>query len=455
MTSGHKPQRQALNEGQDWFRTSRHEMTCVSDADANRASLSTFEWLLRLRWCAVVGQTATVVVVDQGLHIDLPLLPLFGFICVTAVSNLAASVRVRAQSAIPAWLAGALMSTDVAALTALLMITGGAGNPFASFYLVHATMAAMVLSVRATWMIWAFCSAGYALLFVLRHSLTELHHHAICGPAMNYDLHLHGMLVSLVLTAAAIAYFVSRVLRALRLRETELSAARVREVENERFASLATLAAGVAHEIGSPLGTIAVAAGELRRASEKLPTGNTIRDDAELIAEEVARCRAILDRLSDRSGAMGDQPRTVTVAEVLAGVRQTLPASELARLHCDDSELPLTMTAPPLALVQGLGVLVKNAFDASPANEPVRVSVARSASEVRFMVDDCGTGLDTGARAHAGEPFFTTKEPGHGMGLGLFLVRLLARRLKGSLRLESKTSGGTRATLTLAQGVPA
>lgn len=422
---------------------------------SNASDRDALGWLVRLRWFAVVGQSLTVLVVDWLLQIDLPLLILFSCIGVTAVSNLAAAIHMRSRGASPpAWFATALMVTDVGVITALLMFTGGSGNPFASFYLIHATMAAMVLSARAAWLIWALCSAGYGLLFLMRHNLSDLHHHAICGPAMNYDLHLHGMLVSLVVSAAAIAYFVSRMMRALRERERELNVARSREEENERFASLATLAAGVAHEIGSPLGTIAVAAGELRRASAELPADNTIREDAELIAEEVTRCRSILDRLSDRSGAMGDVPQAVSIEGLVDSVRASLSSADASRLQCASAANVGSIVVPPLALAQGLGVLVKNAFDASPATAPVRLSIERTETEVLFMVEDYGSGMAEEIRAHAGEPFFTTKEEGRGMGLGLFLVRLLAQRLNGSLRLEPKVAGGTRATLTISQVFP-
>ena len=419
-----------------------------------QATQDTLFWLIRLRWFAVLGQSLTVLVVDQILNIDLPLRALFGWIGVTAISNLAAFVRRVEGKPMALWLPKALLATDVAVLTALLMFTGGAGNPFAIFYLVHGTMAALVLPPRAAWLIWAECSVGYGLLFLLRHSLTELHHQAICGPMMDYELHLHGMLVSLVLTAAGIAYFVSRVMIHLRQRERELEEARAREAENERFASLATLAAGAAHELGTPLGTIAVAASELRRASAQLPVESLIRDDAELIAEEVARCRSILDRLIERPGAMGDLPRAVDVDELLDELRATFLPPERVRLVCENRCASQPVVAPPLALVQGLGVLVKNALDASGPVDPIRITVERFVGGVRFRVDDMGSGLESEPIGHIGEPFYTTKEPGRGMGLGLFLVRLLAQRLNGSFSLETKPVGGTRATLVIAEVAP-
>ena len=99
----------------------------------------------------MIGQSVTVLVVDRFFRIDLPLLALFGFIGVSAVSNLATMIRVHSQHSTTAWLPAALMVTDIVVLTALLLYTGGSGNPFALFYLVHATMAAMVLPARGTW----------------------------------------------------------------------------------------------------------------------------------------------------------------------------------------------------------------------------------------------------------------------------------------------------------------
>lgn len=416
-------------------------------AIANPSPASTSApWLLRLRWFAVIGQSLTILFVDGFFRIDLPMLALFGFIGITALSNLAAHVQARSQPSLPVWLSGALMATDVAVLTGLLALTGGSGNPFASFYLVHATMAALVLPMRGAWTIWALCSAGYGSLFFLRHICLRLGQNW-CGPAMNYDLHLHGMFVAFMLSGASIAYFVGRILGALRLREKELAEARTREHENQRFAAVATLAAGAAHELGSPLGTIAIAASELARQARALPEQHELAEDAELIREEVRRCRDILDRLQQTAD---DSPRSIGMADLEAELQGKFP-SHSSRLKVQAEAGLSAVVAPPQGLIQSLAVLVKNAFDASRGGERVTLEIRRAGSQVEFTVRDWGAGLNDSARLHAGEPFFTTKPAGQGMGLGLFLVRLFAQRLGGTFELHSVREGGTAASLLLPQ----
>jgi two-component system, sensor histidine kinase RegB len=141
--------------------------------------------------------------------------------------------------------------------------------------------------------------------------------------------------------------------------------------------------------------------------------------------------------------------RRVDVAEVVAGVVGRFPAS---RVQVSTIEAGLELDAPPEALGQALSSLVKNALDASPAGAAVQMQIRRSGERVEFRVEDRGAGLDPAARSHAGEPFFTTKPPGQGMGLGLFLVRLLAQRLDGEFRLEGLEQGGTCAVLSLPGG---
>ncbi len=265
---------------------------------------------------------------------------------------------------------------------------------------------------------------------------------------MPLSMHLRGMLVAFGLSAACITFFAGRLQAALRRQAEELARARALAAENERFAAMATLAAGAAHELGTPLGTIAIAAGELVRNARQSSVPAEIQEDADLIREEAARCRGILDRLQDQAG---DAARPLAVAEVLEAVgarfpggrvQLVLPAGDAGRLQ-----------APPEALGQALASLVKNALDASPPDGVMDLCAEVDGEAVQFVVRDRGAGLDDAARQHAGEPFFTTKPAGQGMGLGLFLVRLLARRMSGEFRLVSRADGGTEAVLRVPRRV--
>lgn len=403
-------------------------------------------WLRNLRWTAVAGQTATVCFVVWVLGLRLPLALVFPVIGVTAISNAILHWVPAARWERPGPVTG-LLVFDVLLLTAMLHVTGGPHNPFTFFYLVHVALAAVVLPAKGSAAVAAACVAGYGLLFVgldVRWRPGD----DVCGvgPGMPLSMHLRGMLVAFGLSAACITFFAGRLQAALKRQAEELAKARLMAASNERFAAMATLAAGAAHELGTPLGTIAIAAGELVRNARQCGGSAEVVEDADLIREESVRCRAILDRLQAQTG---DAVRRVDVAEVVAGVVRRFPVS---RVQVAPIAAGLELEAPPEALGQALASLVKNALDASPADAVVRMAVRHVGDRVEFVVEDRGAGLDAAARSHAGEPFFTTKPPGQGMGLGLFLVRLLAQRLEGGFRLESLEHGGTRAVLSLPCG---
>jgi len=195
--------------------------------------------------------------------------------------------------------------------------------------------------------------------------------------------------------------------------------------------------------LNTPLSTIAVVARELELQSSKLKLGEALAEDARLIRQEVDRCQFILGRM--RVGALqldSPKPAPIKAADFVAAL-----AHEGVEIECgyEVSELSL----PLRAVQQAIGILVDNAVDASPAGKPVRLSIHKHDGRMVFEVKDEGMGMSPEVVRRAGEPFFTTKPPGKGMGLGLFLVRLVAEKLGGSLRLESEIGKGTRAILEL------
>jgi two-component system sensor histidine kinase RegB len=261
-----------------------------------------------------------------------------------------------------------------------------------------------------------------------------------------YSWHMRGMWVAFGLAACFIVYFIQRVLRELRSIEEQLATSRERATRGEAVAALAMLSAGAAHELASPLSTIALASGELLRHLPADATGAAAREDVWLIKSQVERCRAILDQLALEAGdAHGSSFGAVSWPAIL---EQGLSGFDRRRLTIETpAGEPLKLTGPLGAISQALRNLVSNAFDASGPNGAVRLAVSEQRGELAFSVADDGPGMSESVLARATEPFFTTKPRGQGMGLGLFLAQSVAEQMGGRLELTSQAGQGTRAKL--------
>jgi len=400
--------------------------------------------LTRLRWLAVVGQVSATWVAVSLLRLKLPLLPIALLIGFTVLSNAVATVAMRRRRP-PSWLVQVLLLLDVGSLTGLLYFTGGAANPFAMLFLVHVAMAVTLLGSAWTWVVVVMALACYGALFGWFQpevSLNDVPAHVM---AMGHWL-------ALALVAVLISVFIGRIEHSLRGREDELVDMRERVTKNELLATLTTLAAGAAHELNTPLGTIAVVAKELEVSSGSATDAESVREDARLIRREVDRCREIINRLRLDVGEDVAQRKPVPMAALVKHLRSDLREEENARLRVLVGSDVETATAPR-ALEQAILVLLRNAFDASPAEAGVTLSIQRREGRIRIEVEDRGTGMSEDLLRRAGQPFYTTKEPGKGMGLGLFLVRLVAERCGAEFSLHSKLGEGTRCVLALAAGL--
>jgi two-component system sensor histidine kinase RegB len=412
----------------------------------NAAHRINFSWLIRLRWGALVGQLATIVVVEQLLHIDLPFAALALVVGFEALTNVAATLYLRSGRPISEAALALTMALDIAILTALLFFSGGPSNPFSFLYLVHIALAAVVLRSAWTWILVALALACSAGLFYGPVWL-RLEVAAPRGHLETMHLHLQGMWFAFAVAAGFIVYFVTRVQRALAQREADLAAERAAALRNERLASLATLAAGAAHELATPLGTIAVTARELERQAARGQPAPL--EDVRLIRAQIERCRAILDQMAADAGeSAGEAPAPTTLGRIVDEALRDLPPAPAVDVDLGAlREAPLL--APRRALGQALAVLVRNAQDASPAHGPVRIRAQRDGEGLRLSVSDEGPGMPPEVLAHAGEPFFTTKAPGRGLGLGLFLARTVVEQIGGRLQLDSAPGRGTRAVVAL------
>src|SRR5450631_296768 len=407
-----------------------------------------FGWLVRLRFATVAGQTLTIVAVRFGMSLEIPLAPLFALVGVALVSNLACIACARAWAPKDWWLL-AVMALDVLLFSGLLYFTGGPENPFSFLYLVPIAIAAITLRSAWTWMLVLLSLASSLILFARHEPLP-----AAGGHAGHMALHLRGLWVAFGVASAFIVYFLMRVRRALGAREEELVASRSLAARQERLASLATLAAGAAHELATPLSTIAVVAKDLERAVVAAGAPTAAADDVRLMRDEVERCRRILARMRvDAGDPAGERFTRVSVREIVDDCLDDC-STEIDRavsVTLDETTAAATTALPRHAFGQALRGLVDNARQASPPGAPVslRVAAADDSRRLLFEIADHGAGISPELLARVGEPFFTTKPAGRGMGLGIFLARAVVERLGGELSIRSAPGAGTTATLWL------
>jgi two-component system sensor histidine kinase RegB len=438
-------------------------------------------WLLTLRWVAVVGQLVTIAGVRWLFDVEIRLAPLLSIVGVTAATNLACDLYLRrirrrgdttqatgqssssqtqtrfgtAQFSTALFrgqtLFGLLMALDLLSLTGLLYFTGGPSNPFAIFYFVNLALAAVVLPSRWAWSLTAMAIVCFCALFIDHVPLQALDQVPAGSPGRRFlNLQQVGLLAAFTACMLVINRFITRINEELHARDAQLRLADERRAKSERFESLATLAAGAGHELASPLSTIAVAAGELTRHLEGANVAPTVREDLSLIRSELAHCRSILDRLAGTMGqAVGGELTSVEVPSLIDDVVAGLRHSERVRVRLDYAVREKTVVAPMTSLSQAVRGLVQNALDASEPLGIVDFTAGMDGDQLRLEVADRGPGMPPDVLARAGEPFFTTKEPGRGMGLGLFLTRSVVERLGGTLELTSAPHQGTTAIIRL------
>jgi two-component system sensor histidine kinase RegB len=402
-------------------------VTVAADLAPNLA----LPWVLRLRYGMVAGEAAIIVGMSYVFHLDIPLFWTLAPLAVVLASNVWLGRLRVLPFRFPQETLGAIFCLDTLCLTAILGLAGGPMNPFSLLYLVQITLSAVVLRKVWTWALGTLSTICFGLLFLFD------------APSRALSPHLAGMWVAFVIAAALITFFTGKIADELRTREREVLVLQDQVAKNERLASLVTLAAGAAHELGTPLATIAVVAKDLERYAAAL-------EDAKLIRSEVERCRRILERMSAQSaGPMGESPTAVRVRDFFAQVLEQFPEPQRALLEIELVDEDLAAVLPRQATAQSLAALIQNALDANSDRRPIRITAAGVDSKLRIVVEDHGYGMPADVLRRIAEPFFTTKEPGKGMGLGTFLVRTFAESLGGRVVFDSIPGKGTTATLEL------
>jgi two-component system, sensor histidine kinase RegB len=405
-------------------------------------------WLPAIRWVTSILLWVAVGVSWFFPHLDLPLRALAPFGLTAAICRTIVTLLFQRGRPVPQALLGVSWCAEAALLTGLLDITGGPFNPFIVMYVTYVWLATVTLSPRWGVLVALVSTVGFGWL-VLDHVHAEMaEHHRL----NDFPTHLFTMWLAGAAIAELVAHYVSRARAAIALRQQQVDEARERALRSEHLAALTTLAAGAAHELSTPLATIAVAARELERNADRLskvlPPVEPLKDDAKLIRTEVDRCQVILDGMSGRApdgSASTAQP--LVPGEIAQLVRTRLSVEQQQRLRVEIAAGVGTPSVAGAGMVQAISSLLRNAFDASEPTSVVWLRFAQREAMVRIEVHDRGVGLSPEVRQRAGEPFYTTKETGRGLGLGLFLTRTFAERSGGTFHFE--TVDGTTAVLEI------
>ena len=300
-------------------------------------------------------------------------------------------------------------------------------------------LAAIMTNMRWTWSSIACSSLGYALIFWFHQPLPAAlggsSHHGH-HETSSFSLHLQGMWVAYTIAALAIGLFVSRLSR-------ELQHEREQRLKGEKLLGLAALAAGAAHEVGNPLGTIRVVTSDLESVLRDRENTEELLQDLNLINEEIDRARRVLNQLSRSAGELSGEP--IRPTDVLCFFQQLQHREDLNAqtiLKIDDEMRSTKVSWPQEAVSQALIQLLRNAHQASAEGQIVKLSVSTRENGVTIKITDQGYGMNEDTINRYGEPFFTTREE-NGMGLGVFVARSLIDRLGGQLDVQSTVGEGT------------
>jgi two-component system sensor histidine kinase RegB len=254
------------------------------------------------------------------------------------------------------------------------------------------------------------------------------------------------MFLAFALMGAIISFFVTRMRRELVARELVIAGLQREQEDRRRLLALATLTGGVAHELATPLGTLSLIGDDLAKALKDDPRWG---DDVLTLRQELDRCAAILQRIRQSNSELpGETPQTFFVQEVLDAVREDLSDSERVYVTFEaEATDGVSMSCLQGALAASLLALVKNGVQACSAQGKVALRTRAIEGDIEFIVEDSGEGMSEEVQLRAGEPFFTSKAPGEGMGLGLYLTRLFAMQVRGVVHIRSELGMGTTVSL--------
>ena len=412
--------------------------------EARRLRLNT---LVGLRWLALAGQSAAIVAAVFGFGLKFPVLACFGLVAASAALNLALRWRYPVSTQLSERGAAILLAYDIVQLSGLLFLTGGIANPFSILLLAPVTIGATSLSLRNALGLLVLALVCATALLRASPPLPWIGGESLSLPPM----YVLAAWVALGVSVAFLTLYAYRVAAEARQTASALAAAELVLARAQHLSQIDGLAAAAAHELGTPLATVALV---VREMATQPHADEAFREDLSLLEQSVERCRAILGKLSAPDGLSRQQ------MDISSPVELAEIAAAPLRLHGVDISVDGQGPEPPpkcprsAGILYGLGNLIENAV--SFAEKAVAIRTSWTKSTVTITIADDGRGFAPNVLARIGQPYLSQRdrarrkqEAGGGLGLGLFIARSLLERSRASLRFGNADPPGSGAVVTI------
>ena len=395
--------------------------------------------IIWLRLIVLIGAIAAAWLTTTYLHVKLPIFPITVILSLAFIISIASLIRLRMPWPVSNNELFAQLVIDVMVLTCLLYYSGGSTNPFAPLFLLPLVLTAATLSGWYAWVMVALTISCYSLLLFFYIPFPESH--AMHG-GDGFRLHVLGMWLGFIFSALLVAGFTARMAITVQRQNKKIADLREKHLKHEHVLALGTLAAGAAHELGTPLSTMAIL---LKDLSPEMPLSES---KLNTLQGQVNRCKNILGSISAASGEIRAESGSITkLDDYLPHLVDRWKNTRTEVIV--KSDFKGTDPAPSIVvdqtLDQALLNILNNAADASP--DDVEIHGEWNDKELTLIVSDRGTGLSPELEEKAGESILSTKQDG--MGLGLFLTYTTLERLGGEVRIFNREDGGVKCQINL------
>lgn len=399
--------------------------------------IENFRYLLLIRLFTLAGIVFVFIYLNLFTENKLPLIPISLIIIVTLLVTLWSWIDLKKQNSVSERTFFIQLLIDITTLSLLIYFSGGSANPLISLFIIPVIFSASSLPGRYTWFLTFITISCYTILMFFHGPFSNGHH-----PDKTVSLHLWGMLYGFILSAFLIAYFVSRISYNLREHQQLLAKAREAVLRDEQIVALGTLAANTAHELGTPLSTIAILTNELEHECSE---GNeTLAHDLALLRSQITRCKTIISKMAADAGEL----------QADSGIKKNLFdyfndlidewANDLTEIevikHFNNKNKSPTIVVDSSLTYAFTNILINSA---QASTNKIIIETDWNDKEFTFTVKDNGHGIDKNMLARIGNNIVSSRGIEKGMGIGLFLAKTSIDRFGGTFSIESDNDGTT------------